>query len=652
MSPENDELFPQLPANEPEKTNESPSLLPGLLQRLGLDEGQQVTRQVPQLLADLKHPAWYVRAAAVRALGERAPLEALFAALDDPHVSVRANAVLALSALGEQAPIERIAEKLLHDDEWQVRESAALALGKLGFHAPETPLLAALSDSDELVRHAARQALEDTHPDLLNLKAQARQEGPQVVQHVPLADVLAKSWDRMRLLFEPGQSTNSTHPYEREENMLDNNFSTETTSYTSGKNSLPDLSRQPRRPIRRIAGLSLAAAVVIAYLLTWTLLTHTLRPGSTQTGSAATTSITATATLPEPATPNASLGKTLYVYPPKATGLTDGGSFASVGWSADGKYVSVSDMVDITLLDASNGHVIRTFGQNASSSYWTSWSPSGEHLVASGQVAQIWDVQTGQVLATFTPQSAQASTTVHQGNPMARLSGGDMIYASAFSPDNKLVASAVDGVTYGYDVQIWNAATGAYMRTLQVVPNATASDYIDQIAWSPDGKYLAASSPSNGVYVWNTTTWQLAYTKRGVSGVTWSPQGDLIASVSHSQVQVWQATTGKVQFSFQGQAGTNSVSALAWSPNGQYIAASGQNVRIWSVANQKLVYVYNAFVTAFGKKAQFDINSLAWAPDSSRLASMATGMDVLTSTGGGDSGAGYPLNSVRVWIAA
>ncbi len=154
MSPENDEL----PITLPEDRNETPSLLPQLLRRLGLEKGQQGIPSQADLLADLKHPAWYVRAAAVRALGRLgalAPQADLLVALDDPHLSVRANAVLALSTLGERAPVERLIQVLQSDPEWQVRESAVLALASLGQLAWEESRLTALNDPDGNVREVA-----------------------------------------------------------------------------------------------------------------------------------------------------------------------------------------------------------------------------------------------------------------------------------------------------------------------------------------------------------------------------------------------------------------------------------------------------------------------------------------------------------------
>lgn len=616
------------PEGRPGEWDTSSSLLPGLRQRLRLDQGGEAAPQV----AEFKHSAWYVRAAAVRGLGVRAPYELLLAALDDPHVSVRANAVQALSELGESAPLERLTQALLGDSEWQVRESAALALGTLGTRAPGTPLLAALHDPDVMVRRAAYQALEQTHPELLvtNTPVTLPEQENQARY-----TAVTKSWHVLQPMFKHRYTVHSSMN-EEEKYMHETDFSTEITAATNGKTNLPEPSRQPKRRLWRVVGLSVAVVIVIINLLAWSLLTHmrhlgtqtASRPGSQANSPAATTS-----SITGP------LGKTLFTYPARGTTIDD---LMSVGWSPDGKYVSVSAL-DVKLLNASSGHVVKTFDQ-MSASVWASWSPDGTRLAASSGNVQIWDVRSGKVLVTYTPKSALASSFVPHGNPMASLSGGNMVYDSEWSPDGKYIASAVNGNIYGFNVQIWDATTGAPVRTLQVKSNATVDDYIAQVAWSPDGKYIAANSPNNGVFVWNAATGQHVYTRQeGTSAMAWASQGNLIASSDNTgRVRVWEATSGVVQFSFQGQTSASGVSALAWSPDGKYIAASGHDVRVWDVAANKLHYTY----TGHGSDSGLYINRLAWSPDSKALASMATGMHVTAPH------TGISLDAVNVWIAA
>lgn len=623
MSPENDEL----PITLPEDRKETPSLLPDLLRRLGLQMRQQGIPSQADLLADLKHPAWYVRAAAVCALGRLgalAPLADLLVALDDPHLSVRANAVLALSTLGERTPVERLIQVLQSDPEWQVRESAVLALASLGQLGREESRLAALNDPDGNVREAASQALAQSRPALW-VGRSAQPEAAAKTHH---------SGSFLHTL--PGMSrqnkTSHAHSYQ-EDTMSEKDFSPGTTTSTGARGLRVEPQRRAKHPVRRVVGLSLTAAVLILMLLSWALLAHTLRvgvhgssvgaPGGSPTaGQSASQSFS---------------GKTLFTYTP-GTGTPNFGNLMTVGWSSEGNYISVSGL-DVTLLNAANGKVVKNLN-SSSASVWASWSSDGTRLVSSSTVAQVWDVKTGQVLATFTPRSILASTA-HGGGPLARLSGGNMIYASAFSPDGKYVASAIDGNGIGYDVQIWNAATGASIRTLQVKANANYTDYITQVGWSHDGRYIAAASPNNGVIVWDASTGQHVYTKQGAFVMAWAPQADLLATTANATglIQVWQATTGTVQSSFQGQTGGNTVNALSWSPNGTYIAASGHTVRVWDVTTNKLFGTY----TGHGNDPGLSIGGLAWSPDSTKIASLGTGMHETAPH------TGYPLDAVKVW---
>ncbi|HEY0754821.1 MAG TPA: HEAT repeat domain-containing protein [Ktedonobacteraceae bacterium] len=632
MPQENDEAFSRPSQDEAGTASPAPFLLPDLLRRLGLDREQEDTLDLLGLLADLRSTAWYRRAAAVRALaklGERAPLAPLLAALDDPHVSVRANAVLALSQLGTYAPVERLAEILLRDSEWQVRESAADALRTLGTRAPVAPLLAALHDPDTIVRQAAQRALSQLRPALPN-PGQSTAEAP--APPVP-------SQEQVGLQpVSPYVNRTNTYFYEKEESMPDNDFSTETVPFTRGQSYVPEAPRRRRSKTWRVVSLSIAVAVVIINLLAWSILTHALRGGSA-TGSRLTSGPTPTTMVTLSPTPAVSPGKTLFVYPPP--GAFNPNDFMSVGWSSDGKTIALSELA-VTLFNATNGHVLRTFAQQ-SNSIWVSWEPHGTRLAVSGQTVQVWDTKTNQLLSTYTPSSASAvQQTQRGGGPLLHLSGGNLIYNSSWSPDGQLIASAVDGNAYGYNVQIWNSRTGVHVRTLQIKANASANDYISQVGWSHDGKYIAASSMNNSVSVWNAATGQHIYTKQGATVMAWAPGNDLLATADGNDnlVQVWQPG-GTVQFSFQNQSGAT-INALAWSPNGQYIAIGSSDVRIWDVAQHKQFYVY----TGHGTRKNLYINSLAWSPDSTEIVSMGSGIDVTSPH------TGIALDSIRVWIAA
>jgi WD40 repeat protein len=67
-----------------------------------------------------------------------------------------------------------------------------------------------------------------------------------------------------------------------------------------------------------------------------------------------------------------------------------------------------------------------------------------------------------------------------------------------------------------------------------------------------------------------------------VSALAWAPNGEYIASGSWDHtVQVWNARTGVTLFTYRRHS--NTVDALAWSPNGRYIASGSwdHTVQVW-----------------------------------------------------------------------
>ena len=71
------------------------------------------------------------------------------------------------------------------------------------------------------------------------------------------------------------------------------------------------------------------------------------------------------------------------------------------------------------------------------------------------------------------------------------------VYALAFSPDGKLVASASHDKT----VRLWDSATGASLQTLE-----GHSNYVNAVAFSPDGKLVASASDDKTVRLWDSAT--------------------------------------------------------------------------------------------------------------------------------------------------
>ena len=600
-----------------------PSLLPTVLQHLGLQD--EVSMPVEHLVQALHAQEWYVRAAAVRRvgkLGPHAPLDLLLIALHDEHVSVRVTAAHALGSVGTRMPVAPLVAAL-HDDEWQVRETAIFSLGMLGKNAPSEPLLAALQDDDAAVREAAQQMLQ--HIGMVSN-----------TQSIQKAETQQYDVSAQLPIVKNNTTRNTMGGYMRETDFRAGEYKPVPSS--NGSSSHPT---RVRRFWTR-ASVSVAVLFVALNVVGWAAIVQHMRPNSPNisiVGSGPNSAIPGThlANAPTPTppfkptptlTPSGKVGKTLYTYTCQMDGIH------SLAWSPDGSRLG-STCLDATARDARTGLHVFSYEQSSGSVLSIAWSPDGKRIQASSQTVKIWDAKTGTLLVEYQPHSMLSGMVPStHANPQAQTnlqSGGNFVYSSAWSPDGTYIASSVDGGAYGYEVQVWNTHTGVLAYKLQ--PNAapTASDYIESVNWSPDGKYISFTVDGK-VEVWSVATKKMATSRSGGNSV-WSPDSKLIASIgAQGTIDVWNPITNAVVYTYSGQVG--GVFSVAWSPDGKRIASAGSDVQVWDATTGKNVYVYRGH----GNAQNTSIISLVWSPDSKYIASG----DTNEALGG----------RVLVWVAA
>ncbi len=114
-----------------------------------------------------------------------------------------------------------------------------------------------------------------------------------------------------------------------------------------------------------------------------------------------------------------------------------------------------------------------------------------------------------------------------------------------------------------------------------------------------------------------------------VSALAWSPDGTYIASASGDKtVQVWNTLTGDQVFTYCGHS--DAVNSVTWSPDGTRIASasSDSTVQVWDATTGQNILKCSAH--------PHRIHSITWSPDGKRIASGGDGhrvqiWDALTS---------------------
>jgi WD40 repeat protein len=232
------------------------------------------------------------------------------------------------------------------------------------------------------------------------------------------------------------------------------------------------------------------------------------------------------------------------------------GTVWDLAYSPDHSLLAVSNSFSgLRLLDAKTGETVSTLDAQGDT-LGVAFSPDGTFLAAvySDGSAQLWNVTTGE------PGPLQPAMSDKTGDSITFSSAGGLV---------------------AFNNQLWDTTTGE----VRVI----GEEWIDDLAFSPDGSLLAAASWSDDslIQVWEVADGSLKYTLEGSRSVAFSPDGSILASgASDGRILLWDTAQGELIGTLQGHSG--GVSNLAFSPDGTLLASGGFDgtVRLWACKPQ------------------------------------------------------------------
>ncbi len=381
----------------------------------------------------------------------------------------------------------------------------------------------------------------------------------------------------------------------------------------------------------------------------------------------------------------------------------------TASWSTDRTLVAVACVDDrIRVWNVTTAQLLADLDVGQDSVLGLAWHPGGQWLAATTDKheAIVWDWRRREIarrldavgfgenviawhphkplLAADAEGGGVAVIDVVSGEVQCRLHSG-YVRCIRWNPDGRRIAIPCDE-----GIGIWDLERQERVTTIEF-------ESVTALAWGPKGKKLAVSSKDRTIRIWDDARGTVIHILRGHSGdilnVAWSPDGRFLASSGWDRMFVWDAVLGTDdltepvrsaccrwlpdpdQIAVASEANVRilntttrvaeerwtvrtPISALAFDSSGKRVAYRGGNRRVWiserGESSERIV-LDEGTEKAWLARLRFSNHrqSIAWSPDDSLVAAVGRDEQVAVWNAASGSLVGTPRQlSGRVLVLA
>jgi WD40 repeat protein/tetratricopeptide (TPR) repeat protein len=222
-------------------------------------------------------------------------------------------------------------------------------------------------------------------------------------------------------------------------------------------------------------------------------------------------------------------------------------------------------------------------------------SPNGRLLACGGRQLELWSLSAKRLLESLAAPAAGARVE--------------------FSADGRTLLAVVNGTPAAG----WPVSDTPERRQLN-----GHTQGVPALAFSPDGQRLVSVSKDRTVRVWDATTGRPQYTLTGhpgeIEAVAFNPDSSLLATGDLTgRIRVWDPRSGELLTQTGRDEWPPEVWRLQFGPGGEYLAAAGAHIVVWTVRQTQERVTLERLSTLASKPGSLGMINLAPMPGSAEL---------------------------------